>query len=490
MEVVADLKGVGKRSALFLCLYAKLVLANNNNTNLEKKTMKSNEKTFCGILLKTKYSSCLITTTILLLLIGSIISSCHGHHPRDISNAGDSINYDTMAPIKFKFFLERSGSMIPYDARTTSGDFKAAISKLLNNIPDNNDPSNMFYVVNDAVYLYNSSYKDFIQSKDIFADTNNMGDPRYTDFTCIFDSLLSHTGENELSILVSDLIYSTKDMANVSNEKILNEANALTRSVFKGHADKMVLIIKMNADFDGTYYTFQSPSKGIKYHGNRPYYFVIVANPTVIHRIFLDPQYKDFINFASLQGYENYYCFSKTDQQVDYSVLLTNPRNQGRIGAVKGQTLIHEIEKIKPDRDGIVTITIALDLSKIIVPDSILLNKNNYDISSLSGFNIKTIEKIPDSERDDKLRFIPNATHYITLSTNNNISYETTSISLKNKLPQWVEKSNCDDDTNLDDRYFKETTFAFKYLMKGIYEAYYGTTDVPSFFSIELTINK
>lgn len=37
----------------------------------------------------------------------------------------------------FKFFLERSGSMIPYDERHTSGQFKSAITGLLNSVPNN-----------------------------------------------------------------------------------------------------------------------------------------------------------------------------------------------------------------------------------------------------------------------------------------------------------------------------------------------------------------
>ena len=401
-----------------------------------------------------------------------------------------TVDYSKMQPIKVKFYLERSGSMTPFDAKSTKGDFKSAISMLLNNIPGNNDPSNLLYVVNDAVYSYNRTYKDFIQSKNIFADTKSLGDPRYTDFTCIFDSVLSRTNDNELSILVSDLIYSTKDMIGVTGQKVLNEANLLTRSVFKGHTDKMVLVIKMNGDYDGPYYTFQSPNKGLMYKGERPYYFVFVAKPKVMQRLFLDPRYKDLINFNDLQGYENYYCFSSKDKTVDYSVLLSNKRNRGRVGAVKGQTIIHEIEKIKPDRDDNVVFTIAADFSEIIVPDNVLLNPKNYDVSSLSGFKIQSIEPIQDAERDDKLRAIPNATHFVTLATTQKICYEQLTIKLKNELPKWIENSNTDDDTNLNASNFATTTFAFKYLMNGIFEAYYGTSEDPYYFTMNITINK
>ena len=279
-------------------------------------------------------------------------------------------------------------------------------------------------------------------------------------------------------------------MIGVTGQKVLNEANLLTRSVFKGHTDKMVLVIKMNGDYDGPYYTFQSPNKGLMYKGERPYYFVFVAKPKVMQRLFLDPRYKDLINFNDLQGYENYYCFSSKDKTVDYSVLLSNKRNRGRVGAVKGQTIIHEIEKIKPDRDDNVVFTIAADFSEIIVPDNVLLNPKNYDVSSLSGFKIQSIEPIQDAERDDKLRAIPNATHFVTLATTQKICYEQLTIKLKNELPKWIENSNTDDDTNLNASNFATTTFAFKYLMNGIFEAYYGTSEDPYYFTMNITINK
>lgn len=398
--------------------------------------------------------------------------------------------YEKMPPVRFKFFLERSGSMTPFDATTTSGDFKSAITSFLNSIPDGKAGSeNLLFIVNDAVYPFDKSYKEFIQSKNIFADTKNVGDPRYTDFTCIFDSILAKTGKNEVAVLVSDLIYSTPNMAEVNCTKILNEAKSLTRSVFKGKTNKDVLIVKMLGDYDGPYYTYNSPNKGQLYKGTRPYYFVVVAAPDVMQRLFNDKRYIESMAFEDRQGYEDYYCFSN-EKKVDYSVLLSNKRNEGRVGAVRGQAVIHEIENIEADRNGSVTITIAADLSGIIVPEKALLDVKNYEISSLSGFKVKGIERIKETDRDEKLRDIPSATHFIMLSTKNRIAYETLNLRFKNELPAWVYKSNCDDDTNLNASDFSKTTYAFKYMMDGIHEAYYGTVEDPSYFQIELTINK
>lgn len=76
------------------------------------------------------------------------------------------------------------------------------------------------------------------------------------------------------------------------------------------------------------------------------------------------------------------------------------------------------------------------------------------------------------------------------LSTKNRIAYETLNLRFRNELPAWVSKSNTDDDTNLNSSDFSKTTYAFKYMMDGIHEAYYGTVEDPSYFQIELKINK
>ena len=429
-----------------------------------------------------------VSVFIVLILICSV-QSCRPKEQRNGSLVKAN-SFAKAAQVRFKFFLERSGSMTPFDATTTSGDFKSAITSFLNSIPDGKAGSeNLLFIVNDAVYPFDKSYKEFIQSKNIFADTKNVGDPRYTDFTCIFDSILAKTGKNEVAVLVSDLIYSTPNMAQVNCTKILNEAKSLTRSVFKGKTSKDVLIVKMLGDYDGPYYTYNSPNKGQDYKGTRPYYFVVVAAPDVMQRLFNDKKYLECMAFEKRQGYEDLYCFSN-EKKVDYSVLLSNKRNEGRVGAVRGQNLIHEVENIEADRNGTVTMTVAADLSGIIVPEKALLDPTNYEITSLSGFKIKNIEKIKDDEKDEKLRSIPTATHFIMLTTQKKIAYETLKLRFKNELPAWVEKTNTDDDTNLNSANFSETTYAFKYMMDGIHEAYYGTVEDPSYFQIELKINK
>ena len=121
------------------------------------------------------------------------------------------------------FYLERSGSMTPYDSPNGDGSFKAAIVQMLNNLPGNNE-DNKIYVVNSSINAYPDGFSKFISDTNIFEATKGIGDPSYTDFGAIFTQLLDKTGEDELSILVSDMIYSTKDMIGINPQKVFAEA--------------------------------------------------------------------------------------------------------------------------------------------------------------------------------------------------------------------------------------------------------------------------
>lgn len=392
--------------------------------------------------------------------------------------------------ISVKLYIERSGSMVPYDSKQSKGEFKKSLVTLLNNLPmKTNECGESLYIVNNAVYPYGKNLRDFIKSKDIFEETKGIGDPRYTDFTCIFDSILSHTQSNELSILVSDMIFSTKDMGVINTEKILNEAESLTTAIFKDHENMDVAIIKMIADFDGQYYPYNSPSKGVHYNGNRPYYIMMVAQPNVMHNVFLNEEFKDFRNFKGLPGYKDFYLFSTSGSSPDYSILLNSKYNRGRFRASKGQSSeIHSIENFKSDRDGNNVIAVGVDLSKVISPENFKTDINNYIVKSSSGFKLKEINKVtPNDERS--LHNVPSATHIFILESDD-VQNDNICISLLNKLPNWILETNSTDDSDISKGNFEQQTFAFGNMMEGIHKAFFSSTTTPTIFTMSLKLKK
>lgn len=394
-----------------------------------------------------------------------------------------------------KFYLERSGSMVSYDSPQTSGEFKKAIVKMLNSLPSDNN-GNMIFVVNDAVYDYPKPYKEFITDNDIFKTTEGIGDPGYTDFGIILDSILNKNESNELSILASDMIYSTRDLATVNKQKVLNEAEGVANAVFKDKArHKSMLIMKMTGSYAGLYYPYNSPSKGVEYSGKRPYYLLIVGDNDDIARLTNDPQYAAFAKFGELEGFEHKYLFDASDAYKPYyTVMLRGKETRGQFRPTKGQTdRITSIESVKADRNsGDLQIEVAVDLGAMLIEGGYLTNPKNYIVTSEDPIRIKSIRAIGAGDRTpNNKKYLGRATHIITLSMDALKQDQEVSIKLTNRLPEWIAESSTEDDTNTGAPGFATTTFGLKYLLQGIYDSYRKLSDgEPYYFDLKLKMKR
>lgn len=395
------------------------------------------------------------------------------------------------APLKVNFFLERSGSMIAYDSPSGDGSFKAAIVQMLNNLPGNN-AEHQIYVVNNSINPYPDGFDKFVSDSNIFEATKGIGDAGYTDFGAIFDNILNKTKDDELSILVTDMIYSTKNMSGVNPQKVFAEAQGMINAVFKAEVrKKSMLIVKMTGSYHGSYYPYNAPSKAIAYNGKRPYYIVIVGNNDNIARLTSDENYEAFARLSQLRGYENMYLFETDDvYEPYYSLLLSHPEIRGRFQPERGQgTQIKDIEDVAQDRNsGDIRLVMAVDLSKMLIDDAYLTDVNNYKVESDDKITIKEIRPITKSDvTAAEKKYAGSATHLFILSVDELKTGQDVEIKLLNRLPAWIEASSNDDDTTVDG----STTFGLKYLLQGIYNSYQKHSDgEPYYFEIDLKFKK
>lgn len=397
--------------------------------------------------------------------------------------------------LSVKFYLERSGSMTGYDSPQGDGRFKAAIVRMLNNLPGDSN-SNKIYVVNSTISQYPEGFDSFIADSNIFEATKGLGDPSYTDFGAIFSSLLNKTADNELSILVTDMIYSTKNMQGVNPQKVFAEAQGMTNAAFKGAVkDKAMLIMKMQASYNGLYYPYNSPSKGIAYNGPRPYYIIIVGSNATMSRLTKDNRYSSFAQLEQLPGFQQMYLFGTSDQYHPYySLLLRNSNIRGRFQPERGQgTQISRLKGLEADpNSGDIRLALAVDLHGMLIPDSYLCDKNNYTVSSSSPVSIQKI--VPINKQDitpAEKKYIGSATHVFVLETKGISQRQDVEITLLNRLPSWVAASSSDDDTDTHTAGFANTTFGLSYLLNGIYNSYERNSDgTPRYFSMSLTLDK
>ena len=388
------------------------------------------------------------------------------------------------------FYLERSGSMVPYDAAGGDGSFKAAIVGMLNKLPGAGD-DNRIYVVNSEINAYPKDFSQFISDPNIFEATKGIGDASSTDFAAIFQQLLDKTGPDELSILVTDMIYSTKQMVGVNPQKVFAEAQGMTNAVFKTQVkEKGLLVVKMQGSYNGPYYPYNAAG-GQQYSGRRPYYIVVVGSNQNIARLTRDDSYVPFSRFSELRGYEDMYLFETDDvYKPYYSLLLDHEQIRGRFRPVHGQgDQIRDIEDVEADRNsGDLRLALAVDLSGMLIDEQYLLDTENYRVESDDPLTIKEIRPIEQKDvTPAERKHLGKATHLFILESQGIKHRQDVEIKLMNRLPDWVEASSTDDDTNVGGPGFATTTFGLKYLLQGIYDSYrkHSKGD-PYYFELEM----
>ena len=399
--------------------------------------------------------------------------------------------------LSIKFYLERSGSMTPYDAPDCNGEFKAAIVKLLNSAPGADDEDNVLFVVNSEVNKYPAGIQHFIKDNNIFMSTKDLGDPSFTDFGLILDEILNKNKSGELSILVSDMIYSPRNAADLNPQRIFNSAEGMVNNVFKNQVkSKALLVLKMMASYSGPYYPYNYQSKGIAYKGNRPYYFLIVGDNADIARLSTDEKYADFIDFKSLVGFESMYLFDASGvYSPAYSLLLKSKDTRGQFRSSRGQgQQVTSLDEVEPDRNsGDIQLAMGVNLDNMFIDPAYLTDIANYVVESSHPVKIKAIRPIAETDIDPNQHELKDKfTHVFILTTDKAINNEEVNIKLINKLPGWVAASSSDDDTNLSASGFAGTTFGLKYIMNGIYDSYKKMSNgsQPVYFTLTLKINK
>lgn len=396
-------------------------------------------------------------------------------------------------PLDFKLYMERSGSMVSFDSEKSKGDFKAIVSTLLNRFPKvTSSDSTSVYIVNDNIYPYEGTVKAFLGQRDFFSSTKSIGDPSYTAFDRIFEMILADTRKYQVSALVTDLIYSVNGQETVSASKLLNEAYSLTHNVFKGKTNTSVIVLQMEADYNGLYYPYNSPNTGVEYSGDRPFYILLFASKDSMTELYNAAEYKSFINFSTLNGFENMFCFTKMTYSPKYAVVLKY-EHKGRFQSSRDDKkggMPGIIQARLSDNDEL-TIPVAIDLSEIPLPNNYKKNKEYYEVNSDAGYTIENIQPIEDVENPAAIKeMMPSATHLMILRTVEKPKKETVSIKLAYKLPAWVKKTSTDDDSRLSADNFEDTTFGLKEVMEGMFNAYVPEGSNHYLFDIKLSVDK
>lgn len=358
----------------------------------------------------------------------------------------------------FHIYVERSGSMTPYDSRDGDGSFRAAIMALQNNLPGT-------------------------------ATIDSVGEKGYTNFQQIFDQILNRTNEDQVSILVTDLIYSVKDMQGVNPQRVFSEIEGMTNAVFKSEVkNKSMLVVRMMGSYNGPYYSYDNSVK--PFAGRRPYYIIIVASNTNMVRLTHDATLRTFADMERMRGYDNMCLMTANDiYKPYYSFLLSNRDVRGRFRPKRGQdTQIRSLTGVEPDRNsGDIQLALAVDLSHLFIDQRYLTDVSNYEVKADDDVRIKEIRKIEKADMTPaEKKYLGTATHIFVLQAASIGHGQEVEIKLLNRMPQWIGAASTDNDLTPD----ANTTFGLKYLLGGIYDSYNRNADDHYYFELELELDR
>ncbi len=393
----------------------------------------------------------------------------------------DTTNDNTL----IKVFIENSGSMDGYVRNTT--EFEGALSDLLVQMQYKYNKENLnINFINTKIHPSEvDEVNTFVEKLDPNKAPYKVGQRATSKFNEILETILDSTTQQNISILISDCIYSLDKGKDTSGA--LEFQKSLTKGTFleKSKAFNFsTLILKMNSKFKGNYYD-KNDKITVLDKEYRPYYIWVIGTDKHIS------SFLEKINLNTLKGFKNSYYLSNTyKNNTPYYSVLKETNKIGRFKQTDRRTrTINSINDIEYE-DGTLQFSLAIDLSNIPVEQDYLMDYKNYNLST--GFSIKAIEKI-DRDKINKRDFVTlektSSTHFITITTTSKYTLRDLKLELANTIPNWVKNSNSLDDTNIKNQLDK--TFGLLYLIQGVSEAYeIQNADNKSYFSINITIKK
>ena len=377
----------------------------------------------------------------------------------------DTRAYGGVEDLSLTVYFERSGSMVPYDQRGGGGQLKKVVNDLINHFPAGSKVD--INIVNDGIYPYQHTVDEFLKDRDIYQSTAGVGNAAYTDFQLIFNKILEAQKPGNVSVLVSDLIYSPEDTHGVSLDKIFNEENSLATRAFARYKGKSVVVQQFMGDYSGKYY----PYNGVpfEYNGKRPFYLVIIADSEVIDQLAQDQRYSGVLDAPTVR---NSYRFNQSTSEVDCCVLPEWQDNAGRFRVKHGDGI--ELTKCQGDRQtGKLCFTLAANLGGLMKDDALLTNPASYDVQSIDGY-ILTVQPIEQSMfTTNNKTYLDGKTHLLTLVGDLKSPRDEVRISLRNELPAWISQSSSTSDTSTGGA-FATTTLGLEQLLGGMFDAMKG----------------
>jgi len=429
----------------------------------------------------------------------STLNSCEGGRgggsktPKTTpTNETPAISSETPVDATVKIYFENTLSMDGYINGNT--DFKNVFRDLLVAVEneDDIDLNTEFYLINDRLTQTDFGVEKTKISEELTPQsTAGKGNKGSSDFEEILNKILENQNGDAISIIMADFIYSPKGESNVPSA--LNKLKTYTKDAFlKAGKDEDLdtRIYRFRSDFYGIYYDYNN--RKIAKIEERPFYYIVIGpkNLMTLFNSEIASQLKDNSDF------ENEALFTAANfTSIPIKVITSG--NNGRIKTRGG-----DLEVISYPRSGNLEFIALVDLEKLPVSQSYILNEKNYKLSNsefginevgvVKGKNIKfsksgVVKMNPSTLVDIKGE---KYTHAIKFSADGLVS-ENLNFALRKKIPDWVKRANSDDDREIQSDSLEQTkTFSFGHLISGISEAYEQQSGSNEYFKITIPVTQ
>jgi len=298
-------------------------------------------------------------------------------------------------------------------------------------------------------YIYKIDRNKFVEF-----GKENKGDRGSTDFDLIFGHVLESVNKNNVAILAADFIFSPgKGVGNV-NDYLEKQRNSI-RAKFMHKIEELdlaVLVLKMESDFDGSYWNSKSVNVG-RLTAKRPYYIWIIGSP--LHLTEIARNGKLFVTLKS-NGF--------TNEKMIFESFAKEKQPEFKIGASEKYSFNNKDHKILAKRlkkGEKYNFTLDVNFNDAFRDSAFFADTENYDVKD---YELAVNAKQPKSFK-----------HRLSLSSEK-ISLGALKIYVMEKIPKWVSEVHSIDDTNIrKDVSEQSKTYGFKHIVDGVYSAFYPT---------------
>lgn len=390
--------------------------------------------------------------------------------------------------INVNFYLENSASMWGYfrgqtDCEATVGDIIVDSDFLF----DENKISFSYITTGSIIQEPKKNFAEFLTRLE--PSTLRKGNYTETKLADIFKTVIDKTKSNDISILISDCIYSLNRGRDKGDYQQLEWV--LIKQAFLNALDKdtdfSILVNKYKSSFDGEYYcTFESTDgrlseRPVRLSGvQRPYYVFILGNREVIQTALKK------INFREYAGFKDDYFISKEKSsfEIGYRVLMTDRIGKFRIDRENPNHGIEAAQKAnRGDFENVFGFAIGVDNSSLILDDNYIRDAKNYEISGDYDLEVVKFDKVGED----------GFTHKLLLKTSNPKSEEL-SISLRQQTPSWISETNSNSDCEQSGAELNKT-YGFEPFINGVEKAFDtalkkqdGSKGTDNFYTLKINI--